>query len=146
MKLNEKKIWIIITLAIGIFIGILISPLCFYSNYKDIEGKLNNQEQALIEKDEEIKKLNDKIDLAKPWFEKTQAEQKAIEEENERKKAEEAREHVALYYVNDGYYFHDDINCRGLNGHRNNLNITYYDKLYEHQELSPCNWCVKVNR
>lgn len=58
---------------------------------------------------------------------------------------DEARQNATLYYINNGYYFHDDINCKGLDGYRDNLNITYPDELYEHQELNPCNWCVKSN-
>lgn len=57
----------------------------------------------------------------------------------------EAYENATLYYINNGYYFHDDINCKGLDGYRNNLNTTSPEDLIEHQELSPCNWCVKGN-
>lgn len=53
---------------------------------------------------------------------------------------------ATLYYIDNGYYFHDDINCKGLDGYRNDdLNITSTSGLYEHQELSACNWCVKGN-
>lgn len=86
---NKKNLWPIITLVIGIFMGNLISPLCSDDTHKDIVEKFENQEQVLIEKNEEIEILNAKVDSAKPWFEKTEAEQKAIEEEIERKKAEE---------------------------------------------------------
>lgn len=76
------------------------------------------------------------------------AEDKMIEDmEIEREIAEEeAREYATLYYIDNGYYFHDDINCRGLDGYRDNLNTTQPDELIEHQELSACNWCVKANK
>lgn len=66
-------------------------------------------------------------------------------DELEREK-EEAKQYAPLYYIDNGYYFHNDINCKGLDGYRNDdLNVTYPDELIEHQELSPCNWCVKGN-
>lgn len=46
-----------------------------------------------------------------------------------------------LYYINNGYYYHEDRNCEGLKGY-DNVNITYYDELIDHQELKACNWCV----
>lgn len=60
-------------------------------------------------------------------------------------KEAEAAEYATLYYINNGYYFHNDINCKGLDGYRNNLNTTSPGDLIEHPELSPCNWCVKGN-
>lgn len=49
-----------------------------------------------------------------------------------------------LYFIDNGYYFHRDINCEGLDGYRNdNLNRISIEDLYDYQELSPCNWCVK---
>lgn len=56
---------------------------------------------------------------------------------------QEAELYAPLYYINNGYYFHNYINCKGLDGYRNNLNTTYIEELIEHPELSACNWCVK---
>ena len=51
-----------------------------------------------------------------------------------------------LYYIDNGYYLHRDINCKGLDGYRNDdLNRISVEDSYDYQELSPCNWCVKVN-
>lgn len=89
---NKKNIGYIVTLAtllIGIFLGNVTAPMCAYSIHDGVEERLESQEQVLIEKDKEIETLNAKIDSAKPWFEKSAEEQKAIEEESARKKAEQ---------------------------------------------------------
>lgn len=65
--------------------------------------------------------------------------------EYEREIQEEIRQNDTLYYIDNGYYFYNDINCKRLDGYRDELNITYPEELYEHQELSSCNWCVKSN-
>lgn len=46
-----------------------------------------------------------------------------------------------LYFIDNGYYYHEDRNCKGLEGY-DNVNIIYYDELIDHQELKACNWCV----
>lgn len=51
-----------------------------------------------------------------------------------------------LYFIDNGYYLHNDINCKGLDGYRDdNLNRISIEDAYDYQELSPCNWCVKGN-
>ena len=56
----------------------------------------------------------------------------------------ERLENQPLYFIDNGYYFHDDINCKGLEGYsKDELNRITPDELWEHKELSPCNWCVK---
>lgn len=87
----------------------------------------------------------DEADREEAWH--NYVEDQMIEDlEFERKIAEEEeRENAPLYYIDNGYYFHNDINCRGLDGYRDNLNTIHPEALIEHQELSPCNWCVKGN-
>ncbi|WP_220797823.1 hypothetical protein, partial [Paraclostridium bifermentans] len=48
----------------------------------------------------------------------------------------------SLYYIDNGYYYHDDINCKGLESYtEDEINKFYPDDLIYHQELKPCNWC-----
>lgn len=48
---------------------------------------------------------------------------------------------IELYFIDNGYYYHEDKYCKGLEGY-NNLNITYYDELLDYPSLDACNWCV----
>ena len=48
---------------------------------------------------------------------------------------------IELYFINNGYYYHEDKNCKGLEGY-NNLNMVYYDELLDYPNLNACNWCV----
>lgn len=86
---NKKMIGYIVTLIVGIVLGNLTAPLCSTSEHDDLESRVKNQELVLEKKDTEIETLNAKVDSAKPWFEMKAEEQKAIEEENARIKAEE---------------------------------------------------------
>lgn len=71
--------------------------------------------------------------LAEDYYSELEAEQREIENNT-------------LYYIDNGYYLHRDINCKGLDGYRDdNLNRISVEDAYEYQELSPCNWCVKSN-
>ena len=49
---------------------------------------------------------------------------------------------IELYFINNGYYYHENKNCKGLEGYKN-LNITYYDELLDYPNLRACNWCIK---
>lgn len=74
-----------------------------------------------------------------------EAEEELVEDHFEALEME-AKENQPLYFIDNGYYFHDDINCKGLEGYSEaELNRITPDELWEHQELSPCNWCVKGN-
>ena len=107
MKLFEnlkgsKVIGTIVALVVGILIGGLSMPPCSDPDHEGVEEELKTQEQTLLDKDEELKDkeeelkdkeeeiqaLNAKIESAKPWFDKTEEEQKAIEEENAKIEAE----------------------------------------------------------
>lgn len=72
--------------------------------------------------------------------------QEQLAEDHYRELEMEAEENKQLYFIDNGYYFHDDINCKGLEGYsKDELNYITWDGLWDHKELSPCNWCVKGN-
>lgn len=75
------------------------------------------------------------------------AEEQLVEDHlRELEEEEQEIEMNTLYYIDNGYYLHNDINCKGLDGYRNeNLNRISIEDSYDYQELSPCNWCVKGN-
>lgn len=89
MMKNKKVVSSIVLLIIGAFIGSASAPLCSDNNHEGVATKIERLESEIKEKDTEIETLNTKIDSAKPWFEMKAEEQKAIEEENARLKAEE---------------------------------------------------------
>lgn len=79
------------------------------------------------------------------WTEYTE-EQLVEDHLRELEEEEQEIEMNTLYYIDNGYYLHNDINCKGLDGYRNeNLNRISIEDSYDYQELSPCNWCVKGN-
>lgn len=79
---NKKTIAFIAVFIVGLFLGNSTAPLCANSKHDGIEEKVSSLET-------EVKTLNEKVESAKPWFEMKDAEKKAIEEENAKKKAEE---------------------------------------------------------
>ena len=89
-KLKSKKIIVCIGVFIaGSLIGNLTAPMCSLSTHEGIEDKVNELEVDIKNKNNEITELKKKVDLAKPWFDMKEEEQKKLEEE---KKAEEERQ------------------------------------------------------
>lgn len=90
MKFKEMvKNKIVVCSVVGAFLGSWSAPLCSDSEHEGVIAKIETLETEVKDKDKEIEELNAKIDSAKPWFEMKAEEQKAIEEENARIKAEE---------------------------------------------------------
>lgn len=73
--------------------------------------------------------------------EDTESYLEAQEYEDEADRAEAEFWGKELYIIEDGYYYHEDKNCKGLEGY--NIITTNNDELVENQmDLKPCNWCV----
>lgn len=89
MVKNKIVVCSVVALVIGAFLGNWSAPLCSDSEHEGVIAKIETLETEVKDKDKEIEELNAKIDSAKPWFEMKAEEQKAIEEENARIKAEE---------------------------------------------------------
>lgn len=47
---------------------------------------------------------------------------------------------IPVYFINNGYYYHEDINCKGLEGYSNLNEIELVETQY-YKNLKPCNWC-----
>lgn len=47
---------------------------------------------------------------------------------------------IPVYFINNGYYYHEDRNCKGLEGY-NNLNEIELVETQYYKNLKPCNWC-----
>ena len=46
-----------------------------------------------------------------------------------------------VYFINNGFYFHKNATCKGLQGYE--YNETTIDDLINYPSLDPCNWCAK---
>lgn len=96
-----------------------------------------NEEEKVAKAEEEMIEEYVQAQLDKEQIEKEISEAEATADEADGK---------VFYYIDNGYYFHDDIDCKGLDGYRDEkLNRTDLYGLSDHPELSPCNWCTKRN-
>lgn len=80
-------------------------------------------------------------------------EQEAIEEMVEDREREEYYDELEanagyseesfkeVHFIDNGYYYHEDTTCKGLEGY--SFNTIYKVDLFEYPELDPCNWCAK---
>lgn len=86
-------------LFIGIvcfLLGIIIMSGSSGGNIGELENAISELNKQVTEKDNEIKKLQEKVDQAQPWFDMNEEERKAEEEKNAIAKAEkEAQEEAA---------------------------------------------------
>lgn len=55
----------------------------------------------------------------------------------------EAQLYQSVYFIDNGYYFHKDTECKELEGYDYN-EIAIMD-LIDYQQLDPCNWCATNN-
>lgn len=88
---------------------------------------------------------------ADDYFDKKEAYEQEYQEDMEREGLarqeeidSEASLAKSLYYIDNGYYYHDDINCKGLEGYtEGEINTIVVEDAIYYQELKPCNWCAK---
>lgn len=65
---NKKNLGTIITLVIGMFIGVIIAPICSDSSHDGIESKVQSLELETKDKQKEIETLSAKVEEARPYF------------------------------------------------------------------------------
>ena len=66
-----------------------------------------------------------------------------IKEEEYNKECDSALaylDYTDVYFLNNGYYYHMDRNCDGLEGY-DDLNQMAMIELQDYPNLKPCNWC-----
>lgn len=82
---------------------------------------------------------------------KIEAEQEQLEAQNMDTEAMERAEvesmasvEKTVYFIDNGYYYHEDINCKGLEDYSySDLNEIELVETQYHPDLKPCNWCAK---
>lgn len=142
MRTKWAKREILELLIVALFIGILFTNGTGGSTQStdridSSDEMYRNEEEQYDKAEEEMIEEYVQAQLDKENMEREIAEAEATANEAEGK---------VFYYIDNGYYFHDDINCRGLDGYRDEkLNRTDLYDLSNHPELSPCNWCTKKN-
>lgn len=74
-----------------------------------------------------------------------QAEQYIREEKDQKEEYEsESALYEEAYFIDNGYYFHKNKNCKGLEGYSDSeINTIVFGDLFEYPELKACNWCAK---
>ncbi|MCZ2257340.1 toxin regulator [Sporosarcina sp. G11-34] len=93
---TKKKIWIIGGIISFILIALIINASNISKIKKEqnaevasLEEQLEKKNELIKEKDSKISELNEKVELAKPWFELAEKEKQAkIEEEKAKEEAE----------------------------------------------------------
>lgn len=72
-------------------------------------------------------------------------EAQEYEDEADRAEAESmASVEKTVYFIDNGYYYHEDINCKGLEDYSySELNEIELVETQYHPNLKPCNWCAK---
>lgn len=82
---------------------------------------------------------------------KMEAEQEQLESQNMDTDAMERAEiesmasvEKTVYFIDNGYYYHEDINCKGLEDYSySELNEIELVETQYHPDLKACNWCAK---
>lgn len=70
----------------------------------------------------------------------TREEYNQIMEEAEYR-AMEYVEYTDVYFINNGYYYHMNLSCKGLEGYSDLNKITLLET-QDYPNLKPCNWCA----
>lgn len=120
--------------------GIILLVL-FFIFYISCDGEGGN-----IYSDYDEYKEQENLELYEYEQEQMREAEEQLAEDHYRALEMEDEEYEQLYFIDNGYYFHNDINCKGLEGYsKDELNHIVSQDLWKHEELSPCNWCVKGN-
>lgn len=127
---------ILITTLISI-IYVLICPTDYESDYVESYVSEPSKEYS----DEEIIKLEDDyIEQQEELIDDYIAQQE--EEERLLLTEEKIMTEVSMpvYFIDRGYYYHEDFNCQGLENCYNINEIELVETQY-YPNLKPCNWC-----